>query len=107
MGNGLESDNQANALADVLGLGEGEASWIQSGKQHGTATLGQNLEDRSRTEGRMTYNIRIDRIQARKLIEQGLTNIEVAQALGCTKQQIPELKRELGLPIAARRPKST
>lgn len=43
----------------------------------------------------------IDREKARKLLEAGLPSIDVAASLGCRPSTIPELKRELGFPVAS------
>jgi hypothetical protein len=44
----------------------------------------------------------IDRVKVRELIDRGLTNLEVADALGCAPNTIPNIKRELGYPVETR-----
>lgn len=44
---------------------------------------------------------RVDRVEAEKLIRQGLTNVEIGLRLGCAPNTLVEIKRKLGFPIQA------
>lgn len=49
----------------------------------------------------------IDRIKARALIETGLSNLHIADRLGCAPNTVPALKRELGFPVENRAHRGT